>query len=176
MSWKIFVVYIFVIFFVYVFIKEVIISPLVDDYKYNQKRKQWDINNPGKKRKLCKDCKYSVSETLWAGRYRWRIPKRVFSYCKLTKRRLKGDRTTLRCCVAEPSPELIAENESAHPIKGSDTYCSAYGDTYHSYRQCPSIKNSQHVYKNAFFIGLRYCPKCWILKDNMIYPKKDTKK
>lgn len=163
------------VFIFYFFVKEIVIHPLIENNKYKQKRKRWDIENPDKKRKLCKDCKYSVSETMFAGKYPNGIPMRAFSHCKLTKRSLKGNRATLRCMLAVPTEELIAENEALLPSSDSNVFFSAYGDTYHSTSKCPSIKNSTHIYNNRLgTLDRRYCPKCWVTKNGKLYPKNNN--
>ena len=149
-----------------------IICSIQENHNNLKKRKDWDLKHPNLTRIKCSNCKNCKKETNWAGRYPHGFPQRVAVYCKLLKIGV-GDSSI--CQLAEPPMELCEPKNTIHsyPHDGTETYFSAYGDCYHSSTQCPSIKSSQHLHHK---IGSPYdrrpCPKCWIEKDGVLYPKK----
>ena len=156
----------------YFFITEIIIIPIIENFKYNKKRKKWDKENPNLQRIKCKNCKYAKKETLWSGRYPHGIPTRHAVYCSLTKRKIAGN--TSRCIISEPPTNYFYESKNKIapiPSLNAEVYYSAYGNCYHSTPYCRSVKNSQHLYSNRMCLTDRYpCPKCWVEKDGVLYP------
>ena len=123
----------------------------------------------------CKNCKYAKRETLWSGRYPHGIPTRHIVYCTLARRKINGG-FNMRCIIAAPQLEYLYEPKGkieAFPCKDSQIYYSAYGDCFHSTLHCRSIKNSKNMYNDFSALIDRYpCPRCWIEKEGVLYPKK----
>jgi hypothetical protein len=159
---------------IYFFIYEVIITPIIEKNKYNKNFKNWDRENPDLQRIKCKNCKYAIRETLWSGRYPNGIPTRHIVYCTLIKRKIRG--TSIRCIIATPQSEYFYEpknKKEPYPCENSKIYYSAYGDCFHSTTKCSSIKKSKNIYEGFSALRDRYpCPKCWEEKNGVLYPKK----
>ena len=163
--------------FAIMFVIGVIIEPIKDNKEYRKKYNKWNETHPNLQRRLCKTCKYSKSETVFDGLYRYpnRFPHRMVSYCTLLHREI-GGKTNCRCIIAEPTDYFCEpkDKEEPFPKSGVEVYYSAYGNCYHSTPNCRSIKNSRHIYTSKIHISERYpCPKCWIEKDGVLYPKDD---
>ena len=67
--------------FVIMFVIGVIIEPIQENRAYKKKYNQWNKTHPELQRRLCKTCKYSISETHFEGRYPRGIPHRQVCYC-----------------------------------------------------------------------------------------------
>lgn len=159
----------------YLFIKEVIVHPIIKSRQYQKDCIKWNKEHPNLKRRKCKSCKYAISETYWDGLYRYpnKIPRRRQIYCSLTKQKL--NKYNLYCLVAKPPSEYFYEpkdKKELYPNQDIPIYYSAYGSCYHSTPYCRSIKNSQNIYTDRIYISDRYhCPKCWQEKDGVLHPK-----
>lgn len=172
--WQILLAIVFTVPWLYLFIMEIIIEPILQHFKYEKDYKNWNDQNPNLQRIKCKNCKYAKRETLWAGRYPHGIPTRKVVYCSLTRRKINGNYN--RCIISEPPSEYFCETKGkseAYPQSDVQVYYSAYGNSYHSTPYCRSIKNSQHLYSGRMCLTDRYpCSKCWEEKDGILYPKK----
>ena len=158
--------------FVIMFVIGVIIEPIQENRAYKKKYNQWNKTHPELQRRLCKTCKYSISETHFEGRYPHGIPHRQVCYCTYFHRGI-SDRQK-RCIAAEPT-EYFYERIDAkepQPKDGTNIYYSAYGNCYHSSPNCRMIKTSRNIYTGSTFISERYpCPKCWKEEDGKLIPK-----
>lgn len=156
------------------FAYEVIYIPIVEHCKYNKKFNKWNQEHPNLQRIRCKNCKYAKRETLWSGRYPNGTPTRHIVYCSFLGKKISGN--SMRCIIAAPQSEYFYEpknKKESRPCESSKIYYSAYGDCYHSTVKCRSIKNSKHIYEGFLALSDRYhCPKCWVEKDGVLYPKK----
>ena len=172
--WPILLAIVFTVPWLYLFFVEVILDPLTQNKKYRQKSIKWDNEHPNLQRRKCKSCKYAISETYWVGRYPNGLPRRIQVYCTLIRKEIGGQ--NLQCIIPEPPSEYFYEPKGKiepYPESNTEIYYSAYGNCYHSTPHCRSIKNSRNIYTNKFSLKDRYpCPKCWIEKDGVLYPKK----
>lgn len=170
--WEFLLMLAFVIPLFYLFFVNVILYPILDNRRYRKKYKLWDEEHPNLQRILCKTCKFSINETYFEGRYPYGFPRRCQKYCTLTKRNINAHNQ--RCILAEP-PEYFCEPKNKidpYPSSDAEVYYSAYGNCYHSTRNCRSIKNSRKIYTGKYYLDDRYpCPKCWNEIDGILYPK-----
>lgn len=154
-------------------ILEVFVYPTKENIEYKRKFKKWNSEHPDLIRKRCVDCKYCKKETNYLGKYHHGYPERYPVYCRFLSIRLPSAYQDQRCRLAEPTLEFIETNEKKYPEKNTSVYFSAYGDSYHSSPMCSSIKNSKHIIESACTPLDRHpCSKCWINKNNTLYPKK----
>ena len=156
---------------VYVVVYEIIICSIKENIKYKKKFNKWNEDHPELQRRLCKTCKYSIKETNYIGRYRNSIPIRKLEYCTLIKKKINIEGS--RCMLAEP-PKYFFEPKNKKELYtkfGTEIYFSAYGNCFHSTKNCRSIKNSRNVYKSILPFGRYPCPKCWKEEDGYLVPK-----
>lgn len=150
---------------------DVIIYPLKESIEYNRIFYKWNSEHPDLLRKRCMDCKYCKKETNYIGRYPHGYPERYPVYCRLLKRRVSS--SSQRCQLAEPTSEFIEAHEEKYPAKDTVVYFSAYGDSYHSTPLCSSLKQSVHIRKSVHTpTDRKPCSKCWVDKNNTLYPRK----
>lgn len=173
--WQILLALIFTVPWLILTFRATIWEYISEQKKYKKKYNDWNISHPNMQRRLCKTCKYAISETYWEGLHRYpnEFPRRRPTYCTLTKRAL-GTRDH-RCIIAEPTAYFYEPKNTIYPepIPNAKIYYSAYGNCYHSKRDCYSIKNSTNIYIGNEYLNDRYpCPKCWVEKDGVLYPKK----
>ena len=171
--WQILLTVIINLIWIIPFVIVVIIEPIKENKEYRKKYNNWNETHPSLQRRLCKTCKYSKSETYFDGRYPNGFPHRNVTYCTLTRKRITGN--SCRCIIAEPTDYFCeSKNKKVHfPKSDVEIYYSAYGNCYHSTPNCKAIKNSRHIYTSNIYLSERYpCPKCWIEKDGVLYPKK----
>ena len=93
--WEMLLGFGFLAFLVYIFVYELFVSTIIDNYKYKKKMKQWDLLNPNLERIKCRDCKYCKSTTEYLGN----LPQRVPEYCSLLHRKIHKNSS---CLIPEP--------------------------------------------------------------------------
>ncbi len=116
--WEVLLAIVFTVPWIYVFIKEVIIDTIIDNYKYNNRYRQWNKSNPDLIRINCKDCKYCRSRTNYIGRYPNGFPERIPEFCSLLKRKTSQNSS---CMIAEPTAEFYKKKDEINPRPNIDT-------------------------------------------------------
>lgn len=165
--WQMLLGMLFLASLVFVFVYEVFISTLIDNYKYNKRKKKWDQLNYRLGRIKCKDCKYCKSSTQYFGN----LPQRVPEYCSLLKRKVHKNSS---CLIPEPPLEFCTttNRKNIDTVEANVVYFSKYGKYYHSSTTCPSIQNPESQYSSPVGgLGRLPCKTCWEERNGVLYPK-----
>ena len=112
----------FLAFWVYLFVYELFVSTIIDNYKYRKKMKQWDQLNPNLERIKCKDCKYCKSSTQYFGN----LPQRVPEYCLFLKRKIHKNSS---CLIPEPPLRFCTttNKRNTDSVEATVVYFSKHG-------------------------------------------------